>query len=448
MVIKEVRLKLPEHFSLQEVIRPNILSLKPYRCARDDYHSGILLDANENSLGSALASAQQVDSDFELLKTETFASLSNIQSLCLHRYPSPTQLPIKQNLCDYRNSIRPDLPRLEPENVFLGVGSDEILDLLFRITCKPGDSEGVGDQVIITPPTYGMYSVCAKINDVGIIHVPLNVQDGAFTVDLKKLNDQLTHQAKWRPVKLIILCSPGNPTGTTIPIETVQEILSNRDFNGILVVDEAYIDFAGNQKSAIQLVRQGWKNLIVTQTLSKAFGLAGIRLGIAYGSTDLIQVLNNTKAPYTISSPTSSLGYQATTMEALNRTEENIQEIIRNREWLKLELTKIEGLGKILGLNEANFILIQVLATSSTEGQDKLNNSCSSVKGLDPDNQRAKKVYKFMAEDSSLGPNTPIVVRYRGDELGCEGCLRITVGTRLECQKLVEKLALTLKIIH
>lgn len=449
---------LPSHFSLHNLIRPNIRSLKPYRCARDDYDRGILLDANENSLGSALSPIDQqlIDPSVSQRASNPDNGELNIRSLCLHRYPSPTQKPIKQNLCSYRNSIQPDLPLLDPSNVFLGVGSDEILDLIFRITCKPGDSDGLGDQAVITPPTYGMYSVCAKVNDVGVIHVPLNVQDGVFTVDLEHLDLKLSQQSSARPIKLIILCSPGNPTGTTIPIETIKEILSNKKFNGLLVVDEAYIDFAGNEKSAIQLVRQGWQNLIVTQTLSKGFGLAGIRLGVAYGPKDLIQILNNTKAPYTISSPTAALGYQATRIEMLKKTESQLQEIIRNREWLKEELVKIEGLGKILGKTEANFILIQVLSSNPDHGKRSPSSRSSGTSPL-VDSDRANKVYRAMADNSSddhpdlndhLVDQIPIVVRYRGDELGCQGCLRITVGSRSECQQLIQKLGDTLRFIR
>jgi len=426
-----------EHFSLEKAIRSNILSLKPYRCARDDYEHGILLDANENSLGSALSPTQEIEKRvrFEAGSAHQLSAEDggfNIHSLSLHRYPSPSQIPIKQNLCDYRNSIQEDLPPLKPSNVFLGVGSDEILDLLFRIACIPGNSQGIGDQVIVTPPTYGMYSVCANVNDVGIISVPLNTLDGAFTVDLEKLDEQLSQQSSSRPIKLIILCSPGNPTGTTIPLSTIEAILSNTKFNGILVVDEAYIDFAGMHKSAIALVRQGWENLIVTHTLSKGFGLAGLRLGIAYGSEELIQVLNNTKAPYTISSPTSILGYEATRPDRLKKTEEHIRQLNVNRTWLQKELMKIGGLGKILGGREANFILIQVMRFNELSEVDSL---------------RAKWIYQYMAEDSQDG-RTPIVVRYRGDELGCEGCLRITVGTQPECLQLVQKITKALDLIH
>lgn len=413
------------HFSLQSIIRPNIASLKPYRCARDDYDEGVLLDANENSLGSALAAPSLIGDTSSALSAENGLDL---HSLSLHRYPSPLHIPIKQNLCDYRNQSDPSLPSLSPSNVFLGVGSDEVLDLLFRITCKPGDTEDQGDRVIVTPPTYGMYTVCARVNDVGVISVPLNVTAGAFTPDYEMIIQAIETSPPTRPVKLVMFCSPGNPTGTTVSLDLIQTLLSDPRYKGLVVVDEAYIDFAGQDQSALQLLRKGYQNLVVVQTLSKGFGLAGIRLGIAYGSEELIQVLNNTKAPYTISSPTASLAYAATLPQALNQTHANLSQIRSNRDWLKVELQKITGMGQILGKTEANFILIQVLSSS----------------GDGPDSSRAKKVYQHMA---GLQKEEAIVVRFRGEEFGCDGCLRITVGTMDECKKVIERLRTTLEII-
>lgn len=266
-------------------------------------------------------------------------------------------------------------------------------------------------------------------------------------------------QATTRPIKMIILCSPGNPTGTTIPLALIESLLGDTRFQGLLVVDEAYVDFAGHDKSALQLLRKGWRNLVVVQTLSKGFGLAGIRwvhlplsnvdsgcslllncevlissvnllrLGIAYGSVELIQILNNTKAPYTISSPTARLAYEATLPDALARTQANIVQLQANRDWLTAELLQISGMGRILGTTEANFILIQV--TSSDDS-------------LMPDSSRARKVYKHMA---GLNPEEAVVVRFRGDEPGCSGCLRITVGTMEECEKVVAQLRLALQLI-
>lgn len=178
--------------SLEWLIRPNILKLTPYRCARDDYDAGVLLDANENALGSALVSAGH-KGKANGIPSDTLSPVPglDLEKLDLHRYPSPLHLPLKQQICDLRNDSSPlpaahqpsssrPLAPLTPANVFLGVGSDEVIDLLFRITCRPGDSDGAGDRVIVTPPTYGMYSVCAQVNDVGVVKVNLDVTDGRF----------------------------------------------------------------------------------------------------------------------------------------------------------------------------------------------------------------------------------------------------------------------------
>ncbi|MBW0549808.1 hypothetical protein O181_089523 [Austropuccinia psidii MF-1] len=446
---EEINLKFSkDRFDIKSILRNNILNLKPYRCARDDYSKGILLDANENSLGNLTTSNSQSISDSTTTTTTTTITNSdstiinissnnptlNLDNLKLNRYPSPYQKQIKINLANHQNSLiqNSNLSNLNHSNIFLGVGSDEILDLLFRIVCQPGHSLGHGDKVIITPPTYGMYSVCANLNDVGIINLPLLIKNNDFILDLSKLNS-LLNQPNHHQIKLIFICSPGNPTGTTIPISSIIQILSNHNFKGLLVVDEAYIDFAGYHKSAIQLIRQGWKNLIVTQTLSKGFGLAGIRLGIAYGSPDLIQILNNSKAPYSISSLTSVVAQAATSPQALIKSNQNVQILVENRHWLKSQLINIKGLGQILGATEANFILIQVL---------KYSHDNSS---FEPDSLRAKKVYKYMAE---LKESDAVVVRYRGDDHGCQGALRITIGTRQECQKVVQILSQALDLIH
>lgn len=293
----------PAQFSIEEAIRSNILSLAPYVCARDEYDygkEGILLDANENALGHALPPANgHADGSehseslvgsyaqmFDSLFTYTAEEFDDLE---LHRYPSPSHLPLKQLICDLRN-----VP--STSNVFLGVGSDEVIDLLFRITCAPGR-----DRALVCPPTYGMYSVCAQINDVEVIKSNLDVAEGAFrpkvdevcprgsresllTEDMliilmTQINKILSDAASTpNPIKLTFLCSPGNPTGTLIPLDDVRAILSNPDYKGLVVVDEAYIDFGAEGSSAVKLlVEEGWSNLVVMQTMSKGFGLAGIR---------------------------------------------------------------------------------------------------------------------------------------------------------------------------
>ncbi|KAG0661283.1 histidinol-phosphate transaminase [Rhodotorula mucilaginosa] len=389
---------MPPQFSLDKAIRSNILALLPYRCARDDYSEGILLDANENALGHALPPA---------------ATLAPFDDLDLHRYPSPTHYDVKQRLCQLRN-----VPSVD--HFFLGVGSDEVIDLLYRITCVPGK-----DRVLVCPPTYGMYGVCAQINDVEVVKVNLDVEGGAFRPKVDEINRTLSEAASTpNPIKLVFLCSPGNPTGTLISLDDIRAVLSNPDYQGLVVVDEAYIDFAGEDKSAVRLlVEEGWSNLVVMQTLSKGFGLAAIRLGIAISSPEIIQVLNNIKAPYNISTPTASLALRALSPTGLSLFRRNIQTLLENRQFLLTELPKLDGIVGILGANEANFVLAQV------------GNSRTRV----PDNVKAKRAYTHMAEEDK------VVVRFRGTEYGCEGALRITVGTREECERVLEKLRLVLR---
>ncbi|GAA6060593.1 hypothetical protein JCM10212_004572 [Sporobolomyces blumeae] len=410
----------PRHFSLETAIRPNILALKPYRCARDDYSQGILLDANENALGHALPPAQLQDPQDAETSTTTFDSLS------LHRYPSPTHLDVKQLVCNLRK-----VP--SPNNVFLGVGSDEVIDLLFRIACAPRS-----DKVLVCPPTYGMYGVCAQINDVDVVKVPLDVEQGKFLPNVDEINRTISEASKTsNPIKLVFLCSPGNPTGTLIPLASVRKVLENPDLTGLVVVDEAYIDFADepDQESAVKLlVDEGWDNLVVMQTLSKGFGLAAIRLGIAISSPPLIQILNNIKAPYNVSTPTASLALRALSNQGLEKFYSNIRELKLNRTWLtdQLERDEMKQLGVlgILGKPHANFILCQIGSSSSSSG----GGGGGGATTFKPDNELAQRIYVHMAETDK------VVVRFRGNELGCEACLRITIGTRQECESVVRRL--------
>jgi len=233
---------LPPHFSLEPLIRPNILALTPYRCARDDYSAGVLLDANENAIGSALP-----------------ADTSDLADL--NRYPSPTHDDLRRSIASFRGV--PD------ENwVFLGVGSDEVIDMLYRVLCVPGK-----DRVMTCPPTYGMYKVTANVNDIGVVEVPLITDDGAFQLDEEAMDQAFL---AYPDLKLLFICSPGNPTGTLIPLDVIKRVLENKNYKGVVVVDEAYIDFSPSGTSAADLVNS-YANVCVSQTLSKSFGLAAIR---------------------------------------------------------------------------------------------------------------------------------------------------------------------------
>ncbi|SJX64887.1 probable histidinol-phosphate transaminase [Sporisorium reilianum f. sp. reilianum] len=404
----------PAHFTLEHLIRPNILSLEPYRCARDDYQSGILLDANENSLGHSLPPNSAIPHNPGTSNggATAVASAEADDPLSLNRYPDPGLFGIKDSLAQLRGVPNDAF-------VFLGVGSDEVLDLVQRVCCRPGK-----DKILICPPTYGMYSVCAAVNDLEVVKVPLVVEGGKFALDVEAVNKKLSEDPD---IKITFICSPGNPTGTLIPSSDVQRVLDNPSYKGLVVVDEAYIDFAEEEKrmgkrpadevvSAVSLVHE-YQNLMVTQTLSKAFGLAAIRLGIAFAQPPLVQIMNNTKAPYNISSPTAHLASLALSPTGLAQMRTNVQTLIRNRDSLRAALQTLPGAGAILGGNEANFVLVQML---DLETRSK------------PDNDVAQMVYKRMAEEMGL------VVRNRAKDLGCAGCLRITVGTQEENERCIE----------
>lgn len=378
-------------FDLKNVIRPNILALQPYRCARDDYSAGILLDANENAYGPSLSESRPGD---------------------LNRYPDPLHPEIKERIVSLRK-----IPAIH--NVFLGVGSDEVIDLLIRIACMPGK-----DKVLITPPTYGMYSVCSQINDVGVVKVNLNVENGAFQLETDAVNQALKADPT---IKIVFLCSPGNPTSTCLNPDSIRAVLQNPDFNGLVVVDEAYIDFVDQTKNpSVSTWITKYPNLVVMQTLSKSFGLAGIRMGLAIANADIIQILNNTKAPYNISTLTAEVALDALSDKGLETMYNNISNLKKQRDILinALENFPTPGIGKVRGTAEGNFLLVEIL-----DGNGK------------PNNERAEKVYKSLAETRN------VVVRFRGKEYGCTGCLRITIGNEEEMQTLVKELEVALQEI-
>jgi len=270
-----------------------------------------------------------------------------------------------------------------------------------------------GDSILITPPTYGMYSVCAQVNDVNVLRVNLNAD---FSLEVSKVKEMLVDHPQ---TKLVFLCSPGNPTGTCISLDSIREILCFKDFHGLVVVDEAYIDFSPPNSSAAGLVSE-YPNVVVMQTLSKSFGLAAIRLGIAIAQPPIIQILTNTKAPYNISTPTSILAMRALSPESTVLRQEKIDALISMRSTLTSDLASIAhlGLGAPIGAGHANFIIIPVLNKETKK----------------PDSKRAHAIYKALAEEMG------VVVRYRGGEVGCQGCLRITVGTPEENVVLIRKL--------
>lgn len=266
-----------------------------------------------------------------------------------------------------------------------------------------------------------MYSVSADVNDVEIVKVPLDTENG-FSLQPEKINAALSADPT---IKLVYICSPGNPTANLIAKSDIQKVLEHPTWNGVVVVDEAYIDFAPEGSSLAEWVAE-WPNLVVMQTLSKAFGLAGIRLGVAFTSPEIATLLNSLKAPYNISSPTSALATAALgnpkNLEVMRAYRSNI---ITQRDRLIKELPSIPGVGRFLGGTESNFLLVEMLDKPADQGGK-------------PSNPIALATYEAMAEKRG------VVVRYRGKELGCEGCLRITVGTEEEVTRFLEEIKVVL----
>jgi histidinol-phosphate aminotransferase len=408
----------------------------PQTNACSDYKddgTNILLDANENAYGPGLA----LNGDGKLSDTKTngtsdSASSLDVDLLGLNRYPDPYeylyymtsdftdhvsshQLDLKQQLCTLRNTHHHTSKTLTPDHLFVGVGSDEAIDALIRAFCVPGR-----EKILVCPPTYGMYSVSAQVNDVSLHKIPLQVP--SFDLDVTAILNALSNDSS---IKLAYLCSPGNPTGKVLKKEDIQQVLEHPSWNGVVVVDEAYIDFAPEGTSLAEWVTE-WPNLVVMQTLSKAFGLAGIRLGAAFADPAIARILNNMKAPYNISNPTSQIAQAALSPKHLDVMKSNVELIVKQRERLLEELPKIPGVGKLHGGTESNFLLYQML-----DGP-----------GGKPSNEVALAVYVGLAEERG------VVVRFRGKEHGCLGCLRITVGTEKEVTRFLQEIRTMLEGIY
>lgn len=389
-------------FNLETLIRPNIRTLEPYRCARDDFKEGILLDANENTHGPALSNVSAWE-----------------QALELNRYPDPHQMELKQQIADFRNSAPHQLldtatRKIETDNLCLGVGSDESIDMLLRCVCTPGR-----DKLLVCPPTYGMYLICATVNDVEMVKVPLTTPD--FQIDVDAILDKLTADPT---IKLIYITSPGNPTAKLVDGKTVVNFLekAQKAWNGLVVVDEAYIDFvdpaAPNTSQSVSTLVNQYPNLVVLQTLSKSFGLAGVRLGITFATPDLSRYLNAMKYPYNILSLTSAVAVRSTQAEdGLKVMQNYVEKIKLERALLLKKLKGIDGIGKNIGGLDANFVLVQILDSKG-----------------EPSNEVAANLYNTLAVENG------VVVRFRGKELNCTGALRLSIGTEAENAALVAKI--------
>jgi histidinol-phosphate aminotransferase len=343
-------------FDLDKLVRENIKKLKPYSSARSEFSGAarIFLDANENSFGSPL--------------TKWY-----------NRYPDPLQWELKKKISGIKN--------IGSENILLGNGSDECIDLLIRAFCDPQR-----DNIIICPPTYGMYEVFSHINDVQVKEVPLT---SAFQLNLERFEFAIDQHTK-----LIFFCSPNNPTGNNLDREDIEMVLNN--FDGIVVLDEAYINYS-RQRSFLSSLKD-YPNLVVMQTFSKAWGLAALRLGMNFASKEIIEILNRIKPPYNINQATQELALKA--LERLAEVNELIKATVEERTVLSDELSKLDIVQNIYP-SDANFVLVKMF--------------------------NATAIYDYLKQQG-------IIVRNRSHVILCDDCLRITVGTPEQDRELIEAL--------
>lgn len=340
--------------NIQDLIRPTVKALKPYSSARDEYQGNsddmVFLDANENPFENGV-----------------------------NRYPDPQQRTVK--------SLLSEIKGIPQKNILLGNGSDEVLDLIYRAFCEPNQ-----DNIITLPPTYGMYSVLANINAITIKSVQLDANFQPKVDEVLEIADSNS--------KLLFLCSPNNPTGNSFEARSIERLI--KEFKGIVVIDEAYIDFSNEESWASRL--EDFPNIIVTQTLSKAYGMAGIRLGICYASEEIISVLNRIKPPYNVNELTQQKAISQ--LEKSELTKQQVSNILEERAVLVNNLERVNYISKIYP-SDANFVLAKV--------------------------DDASKRYNQLIEKG-------IVIRNRTTQPGCENCLRFTIGTPEENKILIDTL--------
>lgn len=336
--------------NIKELVRPNILKMKPYSSARSEFKgtANVFLDANENPYDNGL-----------------------------NRYPDPLAMAVKEELCKIKG--------VKPENIFLGNGSDEVIDVLIRIFCEPRV-----DNIVTLPPTYGMYEVSADTSDVAVLKINLNAD---FQLETDKILRGVNEHSK-----ILFICSPNNPTGNSIESEGILTLL--KDFKGIVVIDEAYIDFSKEPSFIEQLEK--YPNLVVMQTFSKAWGLAAIRCGMAFASCEIIDLMNKVKPPYNVNELTQQTALKALQKRA--KKEKAVKEILSERKKLVERLMQFTFVHHIYP-TDANFVLVKV--------------------------RQPNEMYRWLSTNG-------VVVRNRTNVVLCEDCLRITVGTPAENERLLK----------
>lgn len=352
-------------FNLDKLVRENIKALTPYSSARHEFSgtASVFLDANENSYGSPVH----------------LPASEGEQVVMFNRYPDPLQKKLKDKISEIK--------QVPAENIFIGNGSDEVIDLALRIFCEPKI-----DNIIICPPTYGMYEVSANINNVKVKRVNLTAD---FQLDVQQILNAVDEHTK-----LLFICSPNNPTGNSMNIKDVEVILNN--FSGIVIIDEAYISYSKQRSFADDLLK--YPNLLVMQTLSKAWGMAALRLGLCFASAEIISLFNKIKPPYNVNESSQQLALKA--LQNKTQVDAWISKIIDQRNFLENELKQFSFIEQIFP-SDANFLLVKV--------------------------KNADELYSLLAENG-------IIIRNRSKDILCKNCIRITIGTEEENKILLDTL--------
>ncbi|KAK5997484.1 Histidinol-phosphate aminotransferase [Cladobotryum mycophilum] len=405
---------------LEALIRPNILAMKGPLINVPAYPNHIqpqpksILDRNENNLGSCLSRNDEFysgGSTIDDLSAPIDKALLAAESQNLHRYPAPSGWQLKQQVAAFRG-----LPDSYMRSITLGNGSAELIDLLVRTTCVPGK-----DAMLLTPPTFPLYNDRAAVNDVAVFESKLRFVNDDFHIHVPEILELLAQNEN---IKLVFLPTPGNPTGSMIPLQQIEELLKSPVLKALVVVDEAYIDFApGHSQSAVTLLDK-YPNLVVLQTLSKSHGLAGLRFGMAFAHEFITEMLHRVQIPFTIPTPVAALANKALSPAFQQGYKASVAKFVECREKLVDDLQTPElvslKVGPPIGGSHGNFVVLPVF---SSEAATPIR-----------DNARAMWARDLLrAEfDTSVG--------FIGGLEGCEGCLRITVGSAEENGKLVQDL--------
>ncbi|KAA8894297.1 pyridoxal phosphate-dependent transferase [Sphaerosporella brunnea] len=395
----------PAHFSLEYAIRPNVLATSASITSTYDEsqpRTSVVLDANENPFGSCLTQGSFTLPMNGSTSIDSMAAIGFAETASLHRYPSASQAQLKSAIAAWKG-----LP--SGGHVCLGIGASDLIDLTIRITCRP-----TRDAIMITPPSFPLYKARADLNEVNAVECPLKTGEGEDLFQLRMM-DQLHKNPQ---IKVVFLASPGNPTGTLIPLSDIRQILDFPSFRGLVVVDEAYIDFSDGI-SALSLL-DTYNNLVVIQTFSKMHGLAGIRVGAAFAHPDIVEMMHRMQMPYSISTPSSTLALLALSPAASQARRLAKAQITANRASLRSALAELNSLGVGVPLDggHANFLLVPILKCGTTQR----------------DGTRARTLVTRLKEEWAVS------VRYVGEMPGLQACLRIAVGTKAENARLVEGL--------